>query len=308
MKRIPLLRSLATVAPVALVVAACAGAPSGKGSVIASHDGRDASAGAAASDPDDDDEPGDAAPTLLAKEPPPELVDAEPFDTWGTACNEQPPQEFLIRKNFFPKWNAGKDEAAARAAAHQLSIKYRTEHYGYVGGFGSPSMNPHAPPFYTKKMQWFGLDIVVHEKIIPALQCVEEEIKHSCSDHPYKPAALAGIRYNNTYHTGEVTNHMYGIAIDIDPAINSCCGCVPPWNSNPLCHKQVSSEYERMSMPECWVHAFERYGFYWLGHDVLQDTMHYEFLGDPDKILRDPTPAQTVTDAADAGDASTRTR
>jgi hypothetical protein len=41
-----------------------------------------------------------------------------------------------------------------------------------------------------------------------------------------------------------------------------------------------------MAMPECWVHAFERYGFYWLGHDVLRDTMHYEFLGDPDHILR----------------------
>jgi hypothetical protein len=36
------------------------------------------------------------------------------------------------------------------------------------------------------------------------------------------------------------------------------------------------------------VHAFERYGFYWLGHDVLQDTMHFEFLGDPDRIVRTP--------------------
>ena len=40
-----------------------------------------------------------------------------------------------------------------------------------------------------------------------------------------------------------------------------------------------------MEMPECWVHAFERFGFYWLGHDVLRDTMHFEFLGDPDRIV-----------------------
>jgi hypothetical protein len=33
------------------------------------------------------------------------------------------------------------------------------------------------------------------------------------------------------------------------------------------------------------VQAFERFGFYWLGHDALQDTMHFEFLGDPDRIL-----------------------
>jgi hypothetical protein len=44
-----------------------------------------------------------------------------------------------------------------------------------------------------------------------------------------------------------------------------------------------------MAMPECWVHAFERYGFYWLGHDVLRDTMHFEFLGDPDRIVKVPS-------------------
>ena len=86
-------------------------------------------------------------------------------------------------------------------------------------------------------------------------------------------ACEAGIRYKNTYRGGEVTNHIYGIAIDIDPAINTCCGCVPPWNDAPACKKPAKTEYDRMAMPECWVHAFERYGFYWLGHDTLRDTM-----------------------------------
>jgi hypothetical protein len=69
-------------------------------------------------------------------------------------------------------------------------------------------------------------------------------------------------------------------------ALNSCCGCVKPWNEAPACKRPAKTEYDRMAMPECWVHAFERYGFYWLGHDVLRDTMHFEFLGDPDKIRR----------------------
>jgi hypothetical protein len=34
------------------------------------------------------------------------------------------------------------------------------------------------------------------------------------------------------------------------------------------------------------VDTFERFGFYWLGNDVLEDTMHFEFLGDPDKIIK----------------------
>jgi hypothetical protein len=115
---------------------------------------------------------------------------------------------------------------------------------------------------------------------------VEEDIKLTCADHPYTAHALAGIRFKNTYRGGEVTNHIFGIAIDVDPAINTCCGCVPPWNDAPACKRPAKTEYDRMAMPECWVHAFERYGFYWLGHDVLRDTMHYEFLGDPDHIVK----------------------
>jgi hypothetical protein len=50
----------------------------------------------------------------------------------------------------------------------------------------------------------------------------------------------------------------------------------------------VSTVYERMEMPACWVSTFERYGFYWLGNDALMDMMHFEFLGDPDAILARP--------------------
>jgi hypothetical protein len=131
-----------------------------------------------------------------------------------------------------------------------------------------------------------GLPIRMHRKVVPALKCVEVEISQACVDHPYTPHALAGIRSRNTYRGGEVTNHAYGIAIDVDPSVNTCCGCVSPWNDAPACKRHAKSEYDRMAMPECWVHAFERYGFYWLGHDVLRDTMHFEFLGDPTRILK----------------------
>ena len=37
------------------------------------------------------------------------------------------------------------------------------------------------------------------------------------------------------------------------------------------------------ALPKCWIDAFEHYGFYWLGRDPdLRDTMHFEFLGDPE--------------------------
>jgi hypothetical protein len=129
------------------------------------------------------------------------------------------------------------------------------------------------------------LPVTVHKKIVPAIKCAEAEIKATCGSTPYTPTALSGIRDKNTYRAGEVTNHLYGIALDIDPLLNSCCGCVAKWQKSPLCKKKAATIWERMSMPKCWVDAFEKYGFYWLGHDKLMDTMHFEFLADPDQIM-----------------------
>lgn len=199
----------------------------------------------------------------------------------ASACNEQPPQDFLIRGNFL------KDPHG-----NQRAIQYRTDQYGYFKGFGRAGPDAKPPSASVVDTTFFGLRIKMNRKVVPALACVEEEIHRTCADHPYVPHALAGIRYRNTYRGGEVTNHAYGIAIDVDPDINTCCGCVPPWNDAPACKRPSKSEYGHMAMPECWVHAFERYGFYWLGHDVLKDTMHFEFLGDPDRIVKGgPPPA-----------------
>jgi hypothetical protein len=194
----------------------------------------------------------------------------------ASACTEQSAQEFLVRGNFL---KAG-PEGNLRA------IQYRTDEYGYFKGFGHPVPGALPPRAFVEDATFMGLHVKMHRKVVPALACVEEEIARTCADHPYRARALAGIRYRNTYRGGEVTNHAYGIAIDVDPALNSCCGCVKPWNEAPACKRPAKTEYDRMAMPECWVHAFERYGFYWLGHDVLRDTMHFEFLGDPDKIRR----------------------
>jgi hypothetical protein len=196
----------------------------------------------------------------------------------ASACNEQAPQDFLIRANFRKEG----------LAALQRAIQYRTDTYGYFKGFGHGGADAPAPSSYVVSTTFMDLPIKMHRKVVPALKCVEEEIKRACDGHPYTPRALAGIRFHNTYRGGEVTNHIYGIAIDIDPALNTCCGCVKPWNEAPACQRPAKTEYDRMAMPECWVHGFERYGFYWLGHDVLRDTMHFEFLGDPDRIVKDP--------------------
>jgi hypothetical protein len=226
-------------------------------------------------------------------------VSPSPGSSGASACNEQPPQDFLVRGNFLRDG----------ATAVQRAIQYRTDTYGYFPGFGHALAGAQPPKAFVVDTTFMDLTVKMHRKVVPALKCVEEEIKRACTDHPYKPHALAGIRYRNTYRGGEVTNHIYGIAIDIDPAINTCCNCVKPWNEAPACQRPAKTEYDRMAMPECWVHAFERYGFYWLGHDRLRDTMHFEFLGDPDHVLKNPSEA-TVPNAADVaiGDAGAARR
>ncbi|OJY15308.1 MAG: hypothetical protein BGO98_23030 [Myxococcales bacterium 68-20] len=198
-------------------------------------------------------------------------------------CREQSAQSFLIRGNWFPRTNDAEKLKEGRKLLEQ-AIKYRTEKYGYFEGYGNPKANRHPPKYYAKSTSFMGLSVQVHSKIIPALKCVEAALKASPAGDEYKPRTMGGIRFHNTYRGVEISNHVYGIAVDIEPDKNTCCGCVAPWNTHPLCKQKDKTVWERMAMPRSWVEAFEKYGFYWLGHDTLQDTMHFEFLGDPDKI------------------------
>ncbi len=217
-------------------------------------------------------------------------------------CTEQTPQPFLVRANWLVRGRVTPEVARERRLVHELAVRYRTETYGFFAGFGQSAWhNPDggvrgaAPMSYASTVSFMGLRTRVHRKIHGAIACAEREIQQSCGAYPYRPQRLSGIRDRNTYHNGEVSNHVYGIALDIDPTQNTCCSCVAEWQNHPLCSREVDEIYERMSMPECWVHAFERYGFYWLGRDQLQDTMHFEFLGDPDRITA-PSTAPAATD------------
>ena len=156
-----------------------------------------------------------------------------------------------------------------------------------------------------------GLPIKLHKTVIPPLRCVEKAILANCSgpckpnpaypgecdiphkEFPYTPRRLSGLRTYNSFKGGQVSNHVYGIALDIDPSKNSCCGCVGKWKENPLCKStKYTQAYQRMAMPMCWVEQFEKYGFYWLGHDRLADTMHFAFLGDPAKVIECKSPSR----------------
>ncbi len=234
------------------------------------------SSGSAMDDDDEDEEAPAASASVVAS--------AAPVAT--AVCNPQKAFEFLIRKNYIP--------VKTKTKQHEKALRYKTVTYGSVKGVGDGSWNKTTAKSETVATTVFGLPVTVHKKIVPAIRCAEAEIKATCGATPYTPKVLSGIRDKNTYRAGEVTNHLWGIALDIDPALNSCCGCVKKWQQNPLCKKKAKEIWERMSMPKCWVDAFEKYGFYWLGHDVLRDTMHFEFLADPDQVMVTPASSSSV--------------
>ncbi len=200
-------------------------------------------------------------------------------------CREQRAQDFLLRDGQIAKIGAPAGLRRTIEAARKRSIDYRTREYGRVPGVGRSRDNRHPPQFYAKRARFMGLYVVLHEKVVPALACVEAALRRECAEAGYQPKRVGGLRETNTFKDYEVSNHLYGIALDIDPDLNPCCHCVGNWSKHSACAKKVSSIYERMAMPRCWVDVFERYGFHWLGHDELEDTMHFEFLGDPAKIL-----------------------
>jgi len=200
-------------------------------------------------------------------------------------CNEQKAQSFLMRSTYVYQRGLSPEEAQNRKKLHREAITWRTRQYGHVEGFGDETLNSRAPYDYTAEGRFFGLHIRMNRRVLVALGCVEESIKQTCSNSPYVPKMLDGLRTRNTFHNNEVSNHLYGIAIDIDPDRNACCHCVAPSKDAPICRKPAKTPFDHAEIPPCWVDAFEKFGFYWLGRDELEDTMHFEFLGDPDRIL-----------------------
>lgn len=194
----------------------------------------------------------------------------------GRGCRPQKPQRFLMRSAYVKRGMLLPKE-------HDRAVKYRVKEYGSISGIGATESNPERVVDHVEQTTFFGLPITMHEKVVPALGCVERRLRAKCKapKDRYEPKSIGGLRTVNTIRQGELSNHLFGIAIDLDPNDNPCCHCVTKWQSNPRCAKVVKSPFERAELTKCWVDAFAYYGFYWLGFDSLEDTMHFEFLGDP---------------------------
>lgn len=203
--------------------------------------------------------------TILAKLKAP-LIAATALLLLGASRDSGSVQGFLVRSTYLKQGTKGLQRAA----------DYRLKTYTDI-----------------RPTKFFGLPVWLHERVHEPLRCVERRIRATCTDD-YKPKALSGWRPYNTFKAAtiqglqEYSNHVFGIAIDVDPDLNPCCGCVGKWAKVDRC-KVVANEGETPigdhEIPVCWIKAFRAYGFYWLGDDPdLRDTMHFEFLAKPGSV------------------------
>lgn len=224
-----------------------------------------------------------SAPVAPPVEPPLAVASIDDLaaapEVTSDGCYEQRPQAFLVRSTYWP--------VRQHKAEHAKSLRYRAETYGVIPKLTPRDANTHSPEHETQVVPFMGQNVQIHRLIAPPLRCVERAINRTCPNQ-YHPEILSGWRPKNTYHQGEVSNHVFGIAVDVDPHKNPCCHCIEPWSNHPRCADRKATAYQHTELPACWIEAFERFGFYWLGHDKLEDTMHFEFLGDPKHVVAPP--------------------
>lgn len=146
-----------------------------------------------------------------------------------------------------------------------------------------------------RRIPFMGYGVLMHEVTRQPLACVEKHIRAHCEDYAIRE--LSGWRAKNSFkpqtdiRRQEYSNHIFGLALDINPKENPCCGCTKRWANNPRCLAENGAQVfdkgapiGKFEIPRCWVAAFKRYGFHWLGDDALRDTMHFEFLAEPGTV------------------------
>jgi hypothetical protein len=156
-----------------------------------------------------------AGPSGLGGGPVAEAKEATRVKASQIDCRPQSPQKFLKRRTFVKK-------GMLDPKKHAKAVRYLAEHYGHVETEETRRHNPESAHSQATTVQFMGLPLSIHEKVAPPLHCVEKRIRATCSrkSRRYTPRAVGGFRTANSYRGAEISNHLFGIAIDIDPDRN----------------------------------------------------------------------------------------
>jgi len=115
-------------------------------------------------------------------------------------------------------------------------------------------------------------DIRVHRLIVPAFQCVEQEIERCISDEPYDFRTIDSYEWQGLAEDPELlSTSSFGISVNIN------------LDTNPA--GQPANGSLAKDVPDCVVQAFQRFGFRWGGESTtVRNPAHFEFMTDPVRI------------------------
>ncbi len=113
-----------------------------------------------------------------------------------------------------------------------------------------------------------GWPVWVHWRMAPAVERVNERLKEVSYqiDEP-----VDCFFWSEIPGTGVMSRHSFGIALDINPSSNPCCGVT----QSCRCYNDLITD-----MPADFVQAFTSEGFEWGGDwSDHPDPMHFEWTG-----------------------------
>ena len=136
---------------------------------------------------------------------------------------------------------------------------------------------------HITRLDYLGLRVSVHEKIVEPLKRVEKRINDlAVSDSEVKEfvssiASIEGYNWREIADSPSRSNHSWGIAVDILPRRWSSKNIYWNWASNGNSKWMLIPLSRRWMPPDAVVEAFEAEGFIWGGKWLLWDNMHFEY-------------------------------
>jgi hypothetical protein len=134
-----------------------------------------------------------------------------------------------------------------------------------------------------KTINFLGFKVIIHEDLADDLTRVEEHIRQSMAldvqlrEYVSTISILSGFNWRFIDGTATLSNHSYGIAIDVIPSSYQGKHAYwrwfrqeyPEWYSLPWSMRYIP--------PESFVKAFEQEGFIWGGKWFYFDGIHFEY-------------------------------
>jgi hypothetical protein len=119
------------------------------------------------------------------------------------------------------------------------------------------------------RVSFLGMTVRVHEKIAPALARVATRLKDARSNPslaPFLRRLSGGFAARKIAGTDRKSAHAFGIAVDLDKSMSDY------WR-----WQKATPLRWRNRIPQAIVDAFEAEGFIWGGRWWHYDTMHFEY-------------------------------